>query len=128
MTKEPTDCPFCAPPVHRVVFENDLAFAIRDGYPVAHLHSLVVPRRHVPDYFSLTGNELLGCDDLLRRLRESILAEDPSIEGFNIGANAGAAAGQTIFHCHIHLIPRRRGDVPNPRGGVRHVIPGKGSY
>ena len=112
----------------RIVMSNSLAYAIHDGFPVTKLHSLVIPKRHVATYFDLTADELLACDDLLRKLRISFLSNDPSIEGFNIGLNAGEVAGQTIFHCHFHLIPRRRGDVENPRGGVRHLIPGKGYY
>jgi ATP adenylyltransferase len=121
-------CPFCEIPTQRVIMENALAYAVRDGFPVTKGHSLVIPKRHVADYFELSADELLACDELLRRLRQSTLQEDPTVEGFNIGANAGAAAGQTVFHCHIHLIPRREGDVANPRGGVRHTIPGKGHY
>jgi diadenosine tetraphosphate (Ap4A) HIT family hydrolase len=91
-------------------------------------HTLVVPKRHVADYFGLTREELVACDDLLHVCRRETMATDRTVEGFNIGMNAGAVAGQTIFHCHIHLIPRRAGDVEKPRGGVRHVIPGKGDY
>jgi diadenosine tetraphosphate (Ap4A) HIT family hydrolase len=89
---------------------------------------LIVPRRHAPDYFALTTDELLACQDLLRKASELLKSDDPSVEGFNIGANVGAVAGQTIFHCHLHLIPRRKGDVENPRGGIRHLISGKGDY
>lgn len=124
----PTECLFCSPPPERVIMQNDLAFAIRDGFPVTALHTLVIPRRHVEDYFGLTSDELLACDALLRRLKSEIVQMDPMVAAFNIGMNAGRAAGQTIFHCHLHLIPRREGDVENPRGGVRHVIPGKGFY
>ena len=123
-----TTCLFCTLPADRIILQNEHAVAIRDGFPVTEGHSLVIPRRHVPDYFGLQRDELEACRDLLHQVREGILKGDPSVEGFNIGVNAGEVAGQTIFHCHIHLIPRRRGDVPNPRGGVRHVIPGKGSY
>lgn len=108
--------------------QNKLGFAIRDGFPVTPLHTLIIPKRHVLDYFGLTTDEVLACNDLLAAQREAILQTDPTVEGFNIGMNAGELAGQTIFHCHIHLIPRRQGDVPNPRGGVRHLIPGKGHY
>jgi len=108
--------------------QNELAFAIRDGFPVTELHTLIIPRRHVEDYFGLTSDELLACDALLRGLKSEIVRMDPMVTAFNIGMNAGLAAGQTIFHCHIHLIPRRAGDVVNPRGGVRHIIPGKGFY
>jgi ATP adenylyltransferase len=122
------DCIFCTIEASRVVAENDLAFAIRDGFPVTEGHTLVIPKRHVADYFGLTGEELLACDALLRESQAVLQDEDSSIAGFNIGINAGEVAGQTVFHCHIHLIPRRLGDVAEPRGGVRHVIPGKGSY
>lgn len=121
-------CFFCSIPDERIVDENELSYLIRDGFPVADSHSLVIPKRHVEDYFGLTRDELLACDELIRSAKEQLVEKDPSIEGFNIGINAGAAAGQTVFHCHIHLIPRRSGDVENPRGGVRNIIPGKGDY
>lgn len=126
----PTEAPclFCTISVERVVAENELAFAIRDGFPVTPLHTLVIPKRHVLDFFGLTPAELQACSILLNDLKTAIDLEDPAVAGFNIGMNAGAAAGQTIFHCHVHLIPRRVGDVENPRGGVRHLIPGKGHY
>jgi len=108
--------------------QNDLAFAIRDGFPVTSGHSLIIPKRHVVDCFGLTPEELVGCHELLVKQRTELCEMDPVITGFNVGMNAGASAGQTIFHCHIHLIPRREGDVANPRGGVRHLIPGKGDY
>lgn len=121
-------CLFCEMPAQRVIMQNAYAYAVRDGFPVTAGHSLVIPKRHVSDYFGLTPEELLACDELIRSLRQTVLQQDASVAGFNIGANAGAVAGQTIFHCHIHLIPRREGDVANPRGGVRHTIPGKGTY
>jgi len=119
-------CVFCSIPTDRVIAENPLAYAIRDKFPVTDGHLLVIPKRHAENYFSLTQDELLACDGLLRRLRDDFRDNDSSVEGFNIGMNAGEVAGQTVFHCHIHLIPRRRGDVPDPRGGVRNLIPGKG--
>jgi len=112
----------------RIVSDNKLAFAIKDGFPVTQGHTLIIPRRHAETFFDLSHEEVLACTDLLHQQRENILQEDSSVKGFNIGMNAGAAAGQTIFHCHIHLIPRRVGDVENPRGGIRHVIPNKGYY
>jgi diadenosine tetraphosphate (Ap4A) HIT family hydrolase len=124
----PPACPFCFLPEERIVLKNDLAIAFFDAYPVTKGHALVIPKRHVEDYFSLTRDELLACDELLHALRLDAMAQDDAIQGFNIGMNAGAVAGQTVFHCHIHLIPRRPGDVENPRGGVRHLIPGKGHY
>lgn len=121
-------CLFCEIPDERIIAQNEFCYAIRDGFPVTPLHSLIIPKRHVITYFDLSDEEVLACNDLMRQLKNSMLAEDDLIDGFNIGMNAGEMAGQTIFHCHIHLIPRRRGDVENPRGGIRHLIPGKGFY
>ena len=123
-----SDCLFCNIPQERIVLENDLAYAVRDGYPVTEMHSMIIPKRHIQDYFDLTTDELLACDQLIRSLKKEISNSDSSVNGFNIGMNSGESAGQTIFHCHIHLIPRRTGDVDNPRGGVRNVIPGMGNY
>lgn len=123
-----SSCLFCSVPHTRVVTENSLTVALRDGFPVTPLHTLVIPKRHVTDYWGLTDEEHRACNALLHHLRADICQQDPTVEGFNIGMNAGAVAGQTVFHCHIHLIPRRAGDVENPRGGVRHLIPGKGFY
>ena len=121
-------CPFCDLPKDRILAQNELAFVIRDRYPVTPLHTLVIPKRHVSDLFVLVTSEMKACNDLLLWAKDAIREEDASVVGFNVGVNIGEAAGQTIFHCHIHLIPRRHGDVENPRGGVRHVIPGKGNY
>ncbi|CAM5459393.1 hypothetical protein AFEL58S_02948 [Afipia felis] len=124
-----SDCIFCTlRDGPHVVMRNALAFAVYDTTPVTSLHSLVLPYRHAATYFDLTESELAAANDLLRRLRLHILQEDPTVEGFNVGANVGVVSGQTIFHCHIHLIPRRRGDVPDPLGGVRAVIPEKRRY
>ena len=128
MQEQATKCIFCDLPDDRFLQENKFAFAIRDGFPVSDLHSLVIPKRHVEDYLSLSEEEVLACNSLLQSLKQNILKTDDSVAGFNIGINSGFVAGQTIFHCHIHLIPRRKGDVAAPRGGVRHVIPGKGNY
>jgi len=121
-------CLFCDIPTERVIADNELAYAIRDGFPVTPMHTLVIPKRHVDTYFDLREDEVLACNRLIQELRAAISAEDATVDAFNIGMNAGESAGQTIFHCHIHLIPRRKGDVENPRGGVRHLIPGKGFY
>jgi diadenosine tetraphosphate (Ap4A) HIT family hydrolase len=125
------NCLFCnireATPL-RIVAENEHAYAIRDGFPVTVGHTLIIPKRHAIDYFSLNSVELEAVNLLLAQQREQLLSCDKSIAGFNVGMNCGEAAGQTIFHCHVHLIPRRAGDVPEPKGGVRHVIPGKGAY
>ena len=123
-----TGCLFCEVPAERVIAQNELAYAIFDGFPVTEHHCLVIPKRHIPDYFALSRPELKACDDLLREMKSRIQAMDCKVTGFNIGLNAGEDAGQTIFHCHIHLIPRRKGDVAAPRGGVRHVIPDRGDY
>jgi len=125
---ENNNCIFCSLEKNRVIKSNELALAFRDNFPVTELHTLIVPRRHAKDYFELTQEEVVACNNLIHQLRLELLEEDPTIEGFNIGMNAGEVAGQTVFHCHIHLIPRRKGDVENPRGGVRHIIPGKGFY
>lgn len=121
-------CLFCYLPQERIIAENELAMAVRDGFPVTPMHTLVIPKRHVATYFDLSQSELKACDRLLHETKAAIQGEDPTAEGFNIGMNAGEVAGQTVFHCHIHLIPRRKGDVENPRGGVRHLIPGEGNY
>ena len=121
-------CLFCAMPADRIVASNNLAYAVKDGFPVTAGHALVIPKRHVVDFFGLSDDEVLACNQLLKELHSTTMGQDELVEGFNVGMNAGEAAGQTIFHCHIHLIPRRKGDVENPRGGVRHTIPGKGFY
>jgi ATP adenylyltransferase len=121
-------CVFCAMAEDRFVGANGLAFAVRDTAPVTALHTLILPRRHVASYFDLHDAERRAIDALLEHTRREIVQQDPSVAGFNIGINIGEAAGQTIFHCHVHLMPRRVGDVANPRGGVRAVIPGKQSY
>jgi diadenosine tetraphosphate (Ap4A) HIT family hydrolase len=121
-------CLFCDIPIERIILENAFAYAIRDGFPVTPLHTLIIPKRHVQDYFGLDANEHEAINQLIHQLRDSILRREKDVEGFNIGMNVGAVAGQTIFHAHVHLIPRRIGDVANPRGGVRHIIPDKGLY
>jgi len=122
-------CIFCAlRDDARVVMRNELAFAVRDTTPVTPMHTLVLPFRHAATYFDLTDDELAAANALLRRLRSDLMEVDASVEGFNIGANVGVVSGQSIFHCHIHLIPRRKGDIDNPHGGVRAVIPDKMRY
>ena len=121
-------CIFCYGYADRVIDENELCFAIRDAYPVTKHHTLIIPKRHVANYFDLYQPELNAIHDLLNKQRDQIIALDPTITGFNVGINEGTSAGQTIFHAHIHLIPRRDGDTNNPTGGVRGVIPAKQSY
>jgi ATP adenylyltransferase len=120
-------CPFCELDTD-LVAENLLAVAIRDRFPVTPLHTLIVPRRHIADYFDLFASEHRAIAALADEVRRHIHRDDPTATGFNVGANSGAVAGQTVFHCHVHVIPRRMGDVPNPRGGVRGVIPKKADY
>ena len=91
-------------------------------------HSLVIPKRHVKDYFELTQAEINAINQLIKTQKQILDTTDTTIDGYNIGMNCGESAGQTVFHCHVHLIPRRKGDVENPRGGVRHVIASKGFY
>ena len=102
--------------------------AFKDGYPVTKGHLLIVPLRHTADGFSMSKQEIRDSEKLIRILSEKIINHDPSVTGFNIGMNIGESAGQTVFHAHIHLIPRRDGDCDNPRGGVRGVIDGKRCY
>ena len=127
--KDPNNpCIFCKIIKEELQFENKLAYSSIDSYPVSEFHSLIVPKRHVETYFELTNEEIQACNELILKTKEKILKQDNSVKGFNIGTNAGKVAGQSIMHCHIHLIPRREGDVENPQGGVRSVIPKKQHY
>ncbi len=125
----PQGCPFCDAGLSvQAEPACGACFAIADRHPVTPGHMLIIPRRHVIDWFGLTEQERRDADALLHQLRARIMATDPTVTGFNIGMNCGADAGQTIFHAHIHLIPRRKGDCPDPRGGVRGVIPDRMGY
>jgi len=122
-------CPFCPPNVAAKVLERcGTVLAIADKHPVTEGHMLVLPVRHVQDFFSMTCEEKKDADQLIQRLRARIEEADPTVTGFNIGVNCGESAGQTMLHAHIHLIPRRDGDIPEPRGGVRGVIPDRRRY
>jgi len=121
-------CLFCNIPLERVINENELAYVIYDGFPVTDHHMLIIPKRHASNYFDLTEEEIAACNELLRTCKSDIENTDKLVDGFNIGMNCGKSAGQTIFHCHTHLIPRRTGDLDNPKGGVRGVIPDKQQY
>ena len=121
-------CLFCEIQKERILDEDNLFYVIRDGFPVTDLHTLVIPKRHVETYFDLYQPELNSCNRMIQKFKQQIEKEDVSVKGFNIGINNGEVSGQTIFHCHVHLIPRREGDVKNPRGGVRGVIPNKQGY
>ena len=109
------------------IIENENAFAIYDAFPVSKGHVLVIPKRVSAEIFDLNDEEYSSCFNLVKEVKK-ILEEKFKPDGFNIGINNGEKAGQTIFHAHIHVIPRYSGDVDNPRGGIRHVIPGKGDY
>jgi diadenosine tetraphosphate (Ap4A) HIT family hydrolase len=110
-----------------ILTDTTLSFAVFDNFPVSKGHALVIPKRHVATIWELTTEEYADVFDLVKHVKELIQAKfDP--QGINVGVNCGEAAGQTVFHAHIHVIPRYIGDVPNPRGGVRNVIPGKGDY
>ena len=124
MTKE---CPFCPIPQNRIIDSNEMGFVIRDGFPISPGHTLIIPKRHVGSFFEISQEErdaLLGLLDQAQKVLDTELNPD----GFNIGVNEGEAAGQTINHAHVHIIPRRKGDVQDPRGGVRWVIPDKAKY
>jgi diadenosine tetraphosphate (Ap4A) HIT family hydrolase len=110
----PRDCLFCRIAASPVIVENGLAFAIRDKFPVTPLHSLIIPKRHVADYFECTPAEREAIHALLVICRSAILSADETVGGFNVGANVGATAGQKNHHVHVHLIPRRSGDIAPP--------------
>ncbi len=126
--KREQSCPFCELPNGRIIAENELALAFQDGFPVTEAHTLIIPKRHVADYFDIYPAERNAIEALMQQQKFDIQKSDPSVTAFNIGINAGKEAGQTVFHCHVHLIPRRSGDVDDPRGGVRGVIPDKQKY
>ena len=121
------NCPFCSPSLARIVIESPVAMGLWDSYPLNPGHVLIVPRRHFASWFEATAaerDEMLRLTDDARR----IVIERHLPDGFNLGINDGAAAGQTIPHLHLHLIPRYRGDIPDPRGGVRSIIPDRAAY
>jgi len=119
-------CVFCNPQ-RPILAETKLSLAFPDNYPVSKGHTLVIPKRHVISVWEMTTEEYTDAFALLKQIKE-LIQEQFKPDGFNIGVNCGEAAGQTVFHAHIHLIPRYTGDVPSPRGGVRNIIPGKGAY
>ena len=121
-------CLFCNITKSGCTHENELAYASYDSYPVSEHHCLIIPKRHIRDYFDLTNEELLACNNLIKIVKKEITNKDKTVSGFNLGTNIGKVSGQSIHHCHFHLIPRREGDVENPQGGVRSVIPDKQHY
>ena len=121
-------CIFCNLDHERIISSSNFFHIIRDSFPVSDLHTLIIPKRHAETYFDLDEDETGELSKVLKIERQKILEMDDTVKAFNIGINAGEESGQTIFHCHIHLIPRRKGDVKDPRGGVRGVIPNKQKY
>ena len=123
------DCPFCAAFLAgSVLGASEFCFVVEDRYPSSSGHCLIVPKRHVADPFDLSEGELLSMFELARSSVVSLRSEDSSVEGFNVGFNVAAVAGQTVEHAHLHVIPRRRRDVADPRGGIRWVIPATAVY
>ncbi len=123
-------CPFCEITNHdekRIIKENDLAFVVRDGFPISEGHTLIIPKRHVASFFEITNEEHQALMELLEQAQK-VLDQEFKPDAYNIGINDGVEAGQTVPHLHIHLIPRYGGDVKDPRGGVRWVIPEKADY
>ena len=123
----PNVCPFCHPDKAQIIVENEFGFAIPDGFPVTEGHALVLPRKHVASLFDLPHEEQAGLWRLVA-LARSVLLEKFQPEAFNIGVNDGQAAGQTVMHAHIHVIPRYVGDSADPRGGIRWVLPSRARY
>ena len=121
-------CLFCDTEREPLVMEHELCYAVIDSYPVTELHTLIISKRHVASYFDLYQPEITAMHTTLARMKLWIEERDTDVTGFNIGINAGRDAGQSIFHVHMHLIPRRKGDIDNPQGGVRGVIPSKRKY
>jgi len=124
-------CLFCDIQIskqERIISENSLAYATRDAFPVTEGHTLLIPKRHTLVYFELLNSEIIAINDLILEQRKILFEIDKTIEGFNIGINCGEVAGQSVWHCHVHMIPRRKGDVQKPKGGIRHIIPNKGYY
>ena len=121
-------CIFCNKTKQKIVNSNESFFVVRDSYPVTKYHSLIIPHRHISNFFDLSDYEFNNLRKILKIERQSLLDLDKDITAFNVGVNSGVDAGQSIMHCHIHIIPRRKGDIDNPKGGVRGVIPSKQKY
>ena len=129
MSSSQEDCIFCNKTNCKVISTKKYFFIIRDtAYPVTKHHTLIITNRHVADFFELTKEEMSELDEILKNQKKELKNLDKAISGFNVGVNIGKDAGQSIMHCHLHLIPRRKGDVEDPRGGVRGVIPDKQKY
>ena len=129
MSSNQEECIFCNKTNCKIIFTTKYFFIIRDNsYPVTKHHTLIITNRHVADFFELTKEEMIELDEILKNQKQELKKLDKEISGFNVGVNIGKDAGQSIMHCHLHLIPRRKGDVEDPRGGVRGVIPEKQKY
>ena len=111
-----------------VLDENELCMTLVDSYPVSEGHCLIIPKRHAPTFFEMNAKEVVAVQELLHRSKARLQAADPSVSGFNIGMNCGRSGGQSVFHAHVHFIPRRDGDQENPQGGVRKIFPEKARY
>ena len=122
------NCIFCNKSKLNIIFEDETFYVIRDAYPVTKDHTLIILNEHDKTYFDLKDKDIVQLNNIIKSQKKSLMDEDNSITGFNIGINQGESAGQTVMHLHIHLIPRRNGDVTDPRGGVRGVIPSKQKY
>ena len=125
---EKNNCIFCNKSKLNIVFEDKTFYVIRDAYPVTKDHTLIILNNHEKTYFDLEDKDIVQLNNIIKIQKQILMGEDNSITGFNIGINQGESAGQTVMHLHIHLIPRRKGDVNDPRGGVRGVIPSKQKY
>ena len=125
---EKNNCIFCSKEKLNIIYEDDIFFVIRDSFPVTKDHTLIILNNHDKTYFDLRDKDILQLNNILKFQKEILMQNDNTITGFNIGINQGESAGQTVMHLHIHLIPRRKGDIEDPRGGVRGVIPSKQKY
>ena len=125
---EQNNCIFCNKSKLNIIFEDETFYVIRDAYPVTKDHTLIILNEHDKTYFDLEDKDIVQLNNIIKLQKKSLMDEDNSITGFNIGINQGESAGQTVMHLHIHLIPRRNGDVTDPRGGVRGVISSKQKY
>ncbi len=129
MSSHIEDCIFCSKTNCKVISSTKHFFIIRDtAYPVTKHHTLIITNRHLDDFFDLSKDEMTDLNEVLKKQKKELKNLDKEISAFNVGVNIGKDAGQSIMHCHIHLIPRRKGDVEDPRGGVRGVIPEKQKY
>jgi diadenosine tetraphosphate (Ap4A) HIT family hydrolase len=120
-------CPFCCLEISRILISNQYGIAFRDGFPISPGHTLIIPRHHVASLFDLNTGEQQSLWELVAAVRANLM-EEFHPDGFNVGLNDGPAAGQTVMHAHIHVIPRYKGDAADPRGGVRWIIPTKAAY